>query len=206
MAQPFKRNARVPSARPVDKRLGEFWVESPWEVESTHNLSCYERNRLFLNVGGKDFRDVSSISGADSDGDGRAAFAADLDGDGRQDLVVRQAGGGALLLLENRVPTRNHWLKVSLRGKQSNTRGIGARLTAQVGKRRLVRALFPSNGPAGLGIAAVHFGLASAETVDRLQIRWPTGKVQTLSNVPADRHIIVTEFQQSYRTVLPRQK
>ena len=104
----------------IDPTLGEFWVETPWEIfQQGHNLSCYERNRVFLNLKGKDFLDISHLTAADSDGDGRAVVAADFRNIGMLDLIVRQAGGGPLLLYENRLP-RKHYLKVSLRGRSSN--------------------------------------------------------------------------------------
>ncbi len=108
------------------------------------------------------------------------------------DLLVRQAGGGPLLLYENRLPHR-HSLTVSLRGHQSNRQGIGARLTAQVNGRRLVRELYPANGFSSQAPAVAHFGLGDAAAVDRLRIEWPSGRVQVLDNLAADRHIVVDE-------------
>src|SRR3954468_3178178 len=107
----------VPPPGNLDPALKEFWVNNPWEIVAHgHNLSCYERNRAFLNRKGQDFLDISHLTGADSDGDGRSVVAADLRNAGQLDLLVRQAGGGALLLYENRLP-RRHYLQVSLRGR-----------------------------------------------------------------------------------------
>ena len=108
-----------------------------------HNLSAYERKRAFLNVEGKDFLDISYLTGADSDGDGRAVVAGDFRNDGRLDLVVRQVGGGPVLLFENQFP-KAHYLTVSLRGTASNRLGIGARLTATVAGRDLTREALPA--------------------------------------------------------------
>ena len=53
MSQPENRGARVPLPGRLDSRLGEFWVENPWDIiQKGHNLSCYERKRVFLNVAG----------------------------------------------------------------------------------------------------------------------------------------------------------
>jgi hypothetical protein len=193
VSQPCDRSAAVPPPGPLDAALGEFWAPNPWQlVAHGHNLSCYERNRAFLNVGGRDFLDISHLTGADSDGDGRAVVAADFRNVGQQDLLVRQAGGGALLLFENRLPRRNY-LTVSLRGRNSNRQGVGARLTAEVGGRRLVRELYPANGYFGQAPALVHFGLADAAAVDRLTVRWPSGQVQVLEDVRGGRHVVVDE-------------
>ena len=71
MTQPHKRGAKVSAPGKVDKDLGDFWVENPWDIVSEgHNLSNHERQRLYMNQGGKAFFDLSFLSGADSDGDG----------------------------------------------------------------------------------------------------------------------------------------
>ena len=121
----------------VDKSLGEFWVDDSWDiVREGHNLSAYERKRAFLNVEGRDFLDISYLTGADSDGDGRSVVAGDFRNDGRLDLVLRQVGGGPLLLFENQFP-KAHYLTVTLRGTASNRLGIGARLIASAAGREL---------------------------------------------------------------------
>jgi hypothetical protein len=177
----------------VDKSLGEFWVENPWDIVSRgHNLSSYERKRVFLNVSGHDFADVSALSSADVDGDGRSVVAADFRNNGQLDILMRQVGGGAVMLFENRFPKR-HYLTVSLRGRNSNRLGIGARLLARVGGRDVVRELFPQNTFRSQAPARVHLGLGDATTVDRLTVRWPSGDVQTLENLKGDRHVVIEE-------------
>ncbi len=197
VSQPCNRNALVAPPGPLDHQLGEFWAPNPWQlVAFGHNLSCYERNRVFLNVGGKEFLDISHLTGADSEGDGRGVVAADFRNNGMQDLVVRQSGGGPLLLFENRMPRKNY-LEVSLRGQKSNRQGIGARLTAIVEGRQIVRELYPSNGYLAQAPALVHFGLGDAKKVDRLSIRWPSGKEQILTEVQGNRHIVVEEGKEA---------
>jgi hypothetical protein len=177
----------------LDSSLGEFWVENPWEIVAAgHNLSAFERNRVYLNAGGGSFVEVSHLSGADSDGDGRGVVAADFHGTGRLDLLVRQAGGGVLILYENRLPQR-HYLQVSLKGEGGNRKGIGARLTAVVNGKPIVRELYPSNSFASQSPALVHFGLGDHAKVEKLTIRWPSGQEQVLTDVAGDRHIEVSE-------------
>ena len=208
VSQPGERGARVPQPGPLDPSLGEFWVDSPWEIfRQGHNLSCFERNRVFLNVRGQNFVDISHLTGADSDGDGRSVVAGDFRNNGQLDLVVRQAGGGSLLLFENCFP-RKHYLTVSLRGRQSNRHGIGARLTATVAGRQLVRELYPHNSFRAQMPDQVHFGLGNDTRIDHLTIRWPSGHVQELTDVDADRHIIVNDGKEesvAIQTVSPGQ-
>ncbi len=205
MSQPGNRGSNVPLPGKLDKSLGEFWVNNPWQIVSEgHNLSAFERNRAFLNVKGQNFVDISHLTGADSDGDGRSVVAADFRNVGMMDLIVRQAGGGPLLLYENHLPRRNY-LKVSLRGHTSNRQGIGARLTAVVSGQQLVREMYPANGYFSQSPNIVHFGLADADTVETLSIRWPSGKVQQLRNLKGNRHIVVDENNDAIETVVPGQ-
>jgi hypothetical protein len=196
VSQPNDRGAKVPVPGKLDSSLGEWWVDNPWEIaQSGHNLSAYERKRAFLNVpglNGRDFLDISYLTSADNDGDGRSVVAGDFRNNGRLDLVLRQAGGGAVLLYENDFPQR-HYLKVSLRGHKSNRQGIGARVTALVNGQPLVREMYPVNSFRSQMPNIVHFGLGDAEKVDRLTIRWPSGKVQELTNLSGDRHVVIDE-------------
>jgi hypothetical protein len=204
----------------VDKNLEEFWVSNPWDIVSQgHNLSAFERSRCFLNVRGQDFLDISYLSGADNDGDGRSVAAGDFRNNGRIDVVVRKIGGGrvdradgwleagTLQLYENNFPQR-HYLEVTLRGAptrsasegtqtRSNRQGIGARLIAVVhGRQQVVRDMYPSNSFQSQMPNIVHLGLGDHDKVERLIIRWPSGTEQVLTDVAGDRHIVVEEGKQ----------
>ena len=192
MSQPFDRSATCEQPGKIDPELGEFWVEDPFQINFENNLSSYERNRVFLNVGGKGFLEISRLTGADSDGDGRGVVAADLRGTGQMDLIVRQSGGGPLLIFENDFPSGN-FLDVRLVGKESNRLGIGARLVAKIGSRQLFRDQFPVNSYRSQAANRVHFGIGSAETVDELIIRWPSGKTQAIQNIRSNQHLVIAE-------------
>jgi hypothetical protein len=208
VSQPGQRGAEVSRPGKLDRSLGEFWVDNPWDIiHHGHNLSAYERKRVYLNLRGKDFLDISYLSGADNDGDGRSVVAGDFRNIGRLDLVVRQAGGGSFLLYENDFPQR-HYLKVTLRGQQSNRQGIGARLVATVAGQPLVREMYPLNSFRSQMPNIVHFGLGDAARVDRLTIHWPSGKVQEFSQVAGDRHVVIDEGLEgnmAMQTVTPGQ-
>jgi hypothetical protein len=186
--------------------LGEYWVDNPWDIPTAgHNLSNHERQRFYLNHQGKAFFDLSYLSGADAEGDGRAVVAADFRNTGQLDLVVRKCGGGPLTIYENRLPPR-HYLEVSLRGRQSNRLGIGARLVAEVGGNTYLRELYPMNTYRSQFPCRVHFGLADAGEVDRLTIRWPSGRIQVLGRLAANRHIVIDEGKEgdaAVETVVP---
>jgi hypothetical protein len=202
VSQPCNRQCVIAAPGKVDAELKEFWVESPWEIiNQGQNLSAYERDRAYLNVKGKAFVEISHLTGADNEGDGRSVVAADFRNVGKLDLIVRQVGGGPLVLYENRFPDR-HYLKVSLRGgRRSNRQGIGARLTATAGGQTLVREMYPHNTYRSQAPNIVHFGLADARTVERLTIRWPSGRVQELHDLPADRHLVIDEEREGNEAI-----
>jgi hypothetical protein len=206
VSQPCDRGCKIAAPGRIDQSLGEFWVENPWEiVKYGHNLSAFERKRTWMNIRGNNFIDLSFLTGADNDGDGRCVVAGDFSNNGRQDLLVRQVGGGPLLLYENNFPQR-HYLKVSLRGRESNRLGVGARLKAVVNGQQLVREMFPINSYRSQMPNLVHFGLGDAERVDRLEIRWPSGKTQVLTDLKGDTHVVVDEGKEgpaAVETVVP---
>jgi enediyne biosynthesis protein E4 len=208
VSQPCNRHCHIATPGVIDHDLNEFWVENPWQIIARgENLSAYERKRTFLNVRGQTFLDISYLTGADNDGDGRAVVAADFRNNGRLDLIVRQVGGGPLYLYENRFPQK-HYLEVSLRGRQSNRQGVGARLTVVVRGQTQVREMYPYNTYRSEAPNVAHFGLGDADGVDSLTIRWPSGKVQELGPLRGDRHVVVDEDgegEAAVETVVPGQ-
>ncbi len=203
MAQPFDRTALLNQAGDLDWRSGEFWVGNPFDLsQSSFNLSAFEPNRTYLGVDGESFLDLTYQSGMDSEGDGRASVGADFNNDGMPDVLVRQTGGGSLLLYENRFPRKNY-LKVSLRGTESNSLGVGARIELRAGRMTLHRQLYPVNSFRSQSPALVHFGLDRAETVDRLEIRWPSGRVQEFEDLEVNRHLRLTEGSDSVEVIYP---
>jgi hypothetical protein len=201
VSQPLDRYSQIEALGDLDVEAGEFWVENPFMMMGMRaNLSSYERNRMFLNVDGKSFIDMSFASAADLDSDSRSVIAADFDRDGATDLLVSSVGGGPLRLFLNRFPKQNS-VQIRLVGHQSNRAAIGTRLIAHVGSRQIVRDIFPANGFMGQGPAEVSLGLGSAERIDRLEVRWPSGKTQQFTDVPARRMVRIDEGQADFRVV-----
>ena len=151
-----------------------------------------QHNKLLRNRGDATFEDVSDGSGADDDGVGRGLAYLDMDGDGCLDLLVGSLGGHAKLF-RNNCGTSNNWLVVSLVGTRSNRDGVGARVTIETGGRTQIREVSGGSSFMSQHMRPAHFGLGPATEVDRLTVRWPSGIVQTLTDVPANQLATLTE-------------
>ena len=122
----------------------------------------------------------------------RASVVLDYDNDGRMDLLVGLMGDRPVLL-HNRDRSGNHWITLALHGTKSNPAGWGSfiELTAD-GKSYVQECRCPS-AFLSQGDPRIHFGLGQASIVQRIQIKWPSGTVQTLADVRVDQILQVTE-------------
>ena len=152
-------------------------------------------NRVFLNVDGKRLRDVSASAGPDfqSAAAHRGAAFADFDNDGRMDVVVSAVNGPAKLF-HNISAGRSHWLGLRLRGVRSNRQGLGAVVRVRLADGRdLYNQATTAVGYASSSEPLVRFGLGVNRVAELVEIRWPSGSIQKLTNVAADRIVEVAE-------------
>jgi len=163
-------------------------------VQKSFPLLRYREPMMLLRNTGKGFVDVSSVSGPvfQQAWVGRGMAIGDIDNDGRIDAVVTTNGGPAYVL-HNETATSNHWLTLKLVGHKSNRDGIGAlvRMTTSLGSQWVT--VTTACGYLSSCDPRVHFGLGSAAAAQSIEIRWPSGTVQTLKDVAADRFITVDE-------------
>ena len=156
-------------------------------------------NFLLLNDGSGNFTDATNQSGIDEVG-GILAVG-DFDEDGFVDLFYPSFNRILANFYRNN-GNDNHWLRIELSGIESNRNGIGARLFANAGDLRQMREILGGQG-LRQNERVAHFGLAQHTQVDRLEIRWPSGQVDVLENIPADQKIRVIEGQGDYHIVHP---
>lgn len=122
----------------------------------------------------------------------RGCAFGDLDGDGKIDVVVTAIDRNAEIWM-NRSEGSGHWLEISLQGTKSNRDGIGTRIKLVTKNGVQYNHMTESVGYASSSDGPVHFGLGSANRAKLIEIYWPSGKIQTLRNIPADQKIKVTE-------------
>jgi hypothetical protein len=96
-------------------------------------------------------------------------------------------------VLSNAVGNRRPWLRVRLQGRRPNRFGIGARVTLTAGGRTRVAEVHAGNSYASSSDPRLHFGLGSATTVERLEVRWPRGVRSVRENVAANQEVTVKE-------------
>ena len=163
-------------------------------------------NRLFKNVEGRRFADITASSGTGNLQKGHGVSCADWDRDGDIDIFIEM--GGAVVgdsyhnILYDNPGQGNHWLTIKLLGKKTNRSALGARIkaiTTGPNPRTIYRHI--STGSSfGANPLQQTIGLGSSEKLSLLEIHWPTsGTTQVFHELAADQAIEITEFTSSYR-------
>lgn len=145
------------------------------------------RNTVFANAGDGTFRSVAG-SGFDAERAYRGSAFADFNADGKLDIVVT-ALGGRPELFENLTEPSNSWIALKLVGTASNRDGFGTRV--RIGQQS--DHVTSSVGYASSSHRPIHFGLRDTTTVPEIEIRWPSGTVQTLSDIDTNQVLTVSE-------------
>ena len=179
------------------------------EVEQLKTDAGYaQRKLLYQNLRSGHFADVSfqAGTGISEPSASRGAAFGDFDNDGDVDIVVNTVNDyPQLLRCDSKLA--HHWIKVRTIGTKSNRSGIGARLTCvsqapgESKPHRQIDEVRSGGGYFSQNDLRVHFGLGKAEKVDSLEIRWPSGQVDTLKDVKANQVIYVKEGAGIERTM-----
>jgi hypothetical protein len=153
-----------------------------------------EPKLLQLNQGDGTFCDASDQAGPaiQEQRVSRGMAVGDLFNDGNMDVVVEDLTGKPMVLRNHGVPGR-HWVSFELAGTKSNRLAIGAKLKIVAGGMTQTDEIHSGGSYLSQNDLRVHFGLDKAAKIDSLEIRWPSGKVETIKDLQADKFYSVLE-------------
>jgi enediyne biosynthesis protein E4 len=153
-----------------------------------------QEHTVFKGLGNGRFADVSETAGTvlNERTVARGACFADYDNDGRVDAFLVNLGAKAKLV-HNVSASTGHWLAIKLVGTKSNRDGIGAKVEIFAGKKHELQERVAGSGYLSQNDARLHFGLGNATTVDKITVKWPSGREQTLENQPVNRVLTIEE-------------
>jgi len=166
-------------------------------LQAAPRVTVEQPNTVFRNLGGMTFAALTAEAGltARPPARHRGSAVADLNGDGRPDVVVSSIGAPAEIWM-NESPGDSHWLELALEGTRSNRNGIGARIKVVSKSLTQYDQVSTAAGYASSSAGPVHFGLGKDTGADAIEIRWPSGTMQALRNVPGGRIVHVKEASQ----------
>jgi len=151
-------------------------------------------NLLLRNKGNLTFEDVSAKAraGFSLPAAHRGAAFGDFNNDGKIDIVVTVLNGPPELLM-NRTRNQNHWIILKLVGVKSNRDGLGTRVKVSTSHGDQYNEATTAVGYNSSSDKRVHFGVGGAAVIDKIELAWPSGVKQTLTNVKVDQVLTVTE-------------
>jgi hypothetical protein len=174
-----------------------FTANGHIENEINHinrDVTYAETPLLFVNLGKLQFKEVSSKAGEAMRRPvvGRGAAAADVDLDGNVDLLIT-VNDAKPVLLRNNGETKNNSLRITLRGTKSNRSGIGAVVDIKVAGANLNRMYRSGSSYCSQSELPLTVGLGKAAKADLITVKWPSGAVTELKDVPARQSILIEE-------------
>lgn len=150
-----------------------------WPAMDGRSLSGYQQKKVWLNDGAGKFVDVAQAVGASDLHDGRAVALVDLWNRGVLDVVVANQKG-PLLIYKNNVAPENKWIEFELEGSASNRSAIGAEVRLFWNGRQQVQQVSGGSGFCSQNQRRLHFGLGKNPQLEKAEIRWPSGRVETI--------------------------
>ena len=167
----------------------------PDDLVEMRNARVKYRERLLMFQNDRyTFKDVSKVSGPvfGREFSGRGMATGDFDNDGDLDVLVSN-NGEAPVLLRNEGGNRNNWLGLQLTSTKSNPKAVGAVISWEVGGIKRSRLKTAGGSYLSTHDSREVLGLGNATKIDRLEIRWPSGKIDKLTNLPINTYLSVQE-------------
>jgi hypothetical protein len=163
-----------------------------WPPLRGRSLGGYQHKRVWVNDGQGRFQEVAQLVGVTDVFDGRSVALGDFENSGVLDVLVANQRGPLLLYKDTVAPGR-HWLELELEGTASNRSAIGAEARIFWDGRQQLQQVSGGSGFCSQNQRRLHFGLGRATAVDRVEIRWPSGRRQTLTAPKVDQILKVKE-------------
>ncbi len=158
-----------------------------------HMPSSDVKSYLFKNEQNLSFSNMNTSWGIDSFSNSNGAAYVDLDNDGDLDLVVNNINKPAFIYRNELNTQKNHFLEIQLKGKGSNTQGLGAKVYLFNKGKQQYEEQMPAKGFQSSASPVMHFGLGIDSIVDSIQIIWLSGKMQVVKNLKANQFITLKE-------------
>ena len=191
--------ARSPDEPGASPQYEQGWSAINELIRSDVTWSGYERNVFYANNGDGTFSDVSSVVGLDFIEDGRAFALADFDHDGRLEIALKNRNAPQLRILKNVINDLPPSISFRLHGTKSNWDAIGATITVETSNGRETRTVRAGSGFLSQHSKEAFFGLGNVRGSVQATIRWPSGVVQQLRDLPANHRIWVDEGSEPTR-------
>ncbi len=160
-----------------------------------------QKTLLYRNLGNGQFADITNAAGPAFavTRPSRGLATGDLDGDGRPEVVIANMNDKPSLL-KNRGPRQNG-VAIRLAGTRSNRSAIGARCTVEAGGRKQMAEVMGGGSYFSQNSLTLYFGLARAEQLDRVEVRWPNGDRQSWARLAVNRTLLLTEGRQEPQVI-----
>jgi tetratricopeptide (TPR) repeat protein/peroxiredoxin len=191
--------ARSPDEAKLSPEYEQGWSAINELIRADGTWSGFERNVFYANNRDGTFSDVSGAAGLDFIEDGRAFAVADFDQDGRQEVFLKNRNGPQLRVLKNVIDNLPPSIAFRLRGMKSNRDAIGAAVTVETEAGSQTLMLQAGSGFLSQHSKELFFGLGGAKGAVRGSIRWPSGLVQPLHDLPLNHRVWVEEGNESVR-------
>ena len=163
-----------------------------WPPFTGRSLAGYQQKKVFLNDGSGQFKEIAQAVGVKDVYDGRSIALADFGNRGVLDVVSANENG-PVLLYRNTVSPANHWIEFDLQGQGSNRSAIGAAVLVYWNGQQQLQEVSGGSGFCAQNDRRLHFGLGKSAAVDKVEIRWPSGKKQTISGPELDKVYTIKE-------------
>lgn len=165
------------------------------QMDQISSGSKYRQGKLlFVNQGDETFCNASSQAGPvlSEPRVSRGAAFGDLNNDGNIDIVVEDLDSSPMIL-RNEGDKTNYWITLELSAKQGNPLAIGARVKVTTGKLTQTEEIRSGGSYISQNDLRLHFGLGKAAKADSIEIRWNSGKVEVIKDVPANKFYSILE-------------